>query len=129
MDALKSVELLYFEPKTGSLQTQIIGNVVKNNKRNSGVLGQYQRQMKRELVSCKKEVSEKKSVKRKRDNVPIWERSGLTLEEAASYSGVGRDKLRKLSDREDCPFVLWVGTKRLIRRKKLDEYLDKAYSI
>ena len=37
--------------------------------------------------------------------------------------GVGKDKLRELTDREDCPFVLWVGSKRLIRRKKLDEYL------
>ena len=43
--------------------------------------------------------------------------------------GVGKDKLRELTDREDCPFVLWVGSKRLIRRKKLDEYLDKAFSI
>jgi hypothetical protein len=38
-------------------------------------------------------------------------------------------KLRILSDREDCPFVLWVGSKRLLKRKKLDEFLDGAYSI
>ena len=25
--------------------------------------------------------------------------------------------------------MLWNGTKRLIKRKKLDEFLDKAYSI
>ncbi len=64
-----------------------------------------------------------------RQEVPVWERSGLTIDQAALYSGVGRDKLRELSDREDCPFVLWVGSKRLIRRKQLDEYLDKAFSI
>lgn len=39
------------------------------------------------------------------------------------------DKLRELSDREDCEFVLWNGTKRLIKRKKLDEFLERAYSI
>lgn len=61
--------------------------------------------------------------------VPIWEKSNLTLEEAAAYSGIGINKLRSLSDKEDCEFVLWIGTKRLIKRKKLDEYIEKVYSI
>jgi len=61
--------------------------------------------------------------------VPIWEKSNLTLEEAAAYSGVGSNKLRSLSDHERCQFVLWIGSKRLIKRRRLDEYLDKAYSI
>ena len=61
--------------------------------------------------------------------VPIWEKSNLTLGEAAAYSGVGINKLRKLSDSESCPFVLWIGTKRLLKRKKLDEYLERMYSI
>lgn len=60
---------------------------------------------------------------------PIWKKSNLTLKEAADYSGIGINKLRKLTDREDCPFVLWVGNKRLLKRKKLDEYLEKSYSI
>ena len=61
--------------------------------------------------------------------VPIWEKANLTLEEAAAYSGIGINKLRKLSDDENCPFVLWIGSKRLIKRKKLDEYTEKAYSL
>ena len=61
--------------------------------------------------------------------VPIWEKSTLTLEEAAAYSGIGINKLRMLSDKEDCEFVLWVGTKRLIKRKKLDEYIESVYSV
>ena len=52
--------------------------------------------------------------------VPLWEKANLTVYEAAAYSGIGADKLRELSDREDCEFVLWNGTKRLIKRKKLD---------
>lgn len=63
------------------------------------------------------------------NKVPLWEKSNLTLEEAAAYSGIGINKLRMLSDKEDCAFVLWVGNKRLLKRKKLDEYLDGAYSI
>ena len=61
--------------------------------------------------------------------VPIWEKSNLTLEEAAAYSGIGINKLRELSDQEDCDFVLWIGTKRLLKRKKLDEYTDQMYSL
>ena len=61
--------------------------------------------------------------------VPIWEKSNLTLEEAAAYSGIGINKLRKLTDDDKCEFVLWVGTKRLIKRKKLDEFLEKHFSI
>lgn len=61
--------------------------------------------------------------------VPIWEKSNLTVEEAAAYSGIGRNKLRELTDDEHCTFVLWIGRKRMIKRKKLDEYIEKAYSI
>lgn len=61
--------------------------------------------------------------------VPIWQKANLTLEEAAAYSGVGINRLRKLTDDENCKFVLWVGSKRLIKRILLDKYLEQAYSI
>ena len=61
--------------------------------------------------------------------IPIWKKSNLTVEEAAAYSGIGSQKLREMSDSEYCPFVLWNGAKRLIKREKLDKYLDNAYSI
>lgn len=61
--------------------------------------------------------------------VPIWEKSNLTIEEAAQYSNIGQNKLRELTDNEECKFVLWVGTKRLIKRKLFDEYIEHAYSI
>mgnify|MGYP002731987104 CR=1 FL=1 len=62
-------------------------------------------------------------------DVPIWEKSNLTLEEASAYSGVGINKLRELSDERNCTFVLWNGSKRLIKRRMLDIYLEKAFSI
>lgn len=61
--------------------------------------------------------------------VPIWEKSNLTLEEAAAYSGIGINKLRELSNERNCNFVLWVGNKRLLKRHLLDKYLEQAYSI
>lgn len=60
---------------------------------------------------------------------PIWEKSNLTLEEAATYSGIGINKLREMSDSKDCTFVLWNGTKRLLKRRRLDEHLDRLFSI
>lgn len=60
---------------------------------------------------------------------PIYEKSNLTLEEAAAYFNIGINKLREMSESEKCPFVLWVGNKRLIKRRKLDEYLEKTYSV
>lgn len=64
-----------------------------------------------------------------RQEVPLWEKANLTLEEAALYSGIGQGKLRELTNNETCPFVLWNGSKRLLKRRKLDEFIDKAYSI
>ena len=61
--------------------------------------------------------------------VPIWEKSNLTLEEASAYSGIGVNKIRDLSNERNCSFVLFVGTKRLIKRRLFDEYIGRAYSI
>ena len=61
--------------------------------------------------------------------VPIYKKANLTLEEAAAYFNIGVNKLRELSDDDKCVFVLWVGNKRLIKRKQLEEYLSKTYSI
>lgn len=61
--------------------------------------------------------------------VLIWEKSNLTLEEAAAYSGIGINKPREMSDSKDCTFVLWNGTKRLLKRRRLDEHLDRLFSI
>lgn len=61
--------------------------------------------------------------------VPVWEKATLTLEEAAAYSNVGVNRLRVISDAENCNFVLWVGKKRLIKRKLFEAFLEKSYSI
>lgn len=61
--------------------------------------------------------------------VPIWEKSNLTLEEAAAYSGIGINKLRDLTSEQNCQFVLWVGSKRLIKRRLFDKFIEQEYSI
>ena len=61
--------------------------------------------------------------------VPIWEKSLLTLREAAAYSGIGINKIRELSSAKNCNFVCFIGAKRMIKRKKFDEFIDSLYSI
>lgn len=73
-----------------------------------------------------KRAEEKKQQERRRKEVPIWEKSLLSLEEAAAYTGLGMNRLRQMTNEKDCPFVLWLGRRRRIKRRRLDEYLDNT---
>ncbi|MFR8712127.1 excisionase [Anaerotignum lactatifermentans] len=61
--------------------------------------------------------------------VAICEKYLLTLEEAALYTGIGINKLREMSNDENCDFVVWNGSRRMLKRKKLEEFLNAVYSI
>jgi len=61
--------------------------------------------------------------------IPVWEKGGLSVEEAAAYSGIGLTKLYEMTSEEDCPFVLWVGKKRLVKREAFDKYIDSVSEI
>ena len=62
--------------------------------------------------------------------VPIWQKANLTLEEAAAYYNIGINKLRQITDRKECEkYVLWVETRRLIKRVPFEIYLQGEYSI
>lgn len=56
--------------------------------------------------------------------VPISEKITLTVEEAVAYSNIGENKLRELIKQRDCNFVLVIGKKTLIKRKKFESYID-----
>lgn len=72
--------------------------------------------------------SSKKSNSKKVE-VRISEKVLLTLEEAAAYTGIGINKLRILTDTDYANCVLWNGSKRLLKREKLKDYLLKEFSI
>ena len=61
--------------------------------------------------------------------IPVWKKQNMTVQEAASYSGIGLHKLYELTDDRNCEFVLRIGNKRLINRKKFDIFLEDAFSI
>lgn len=56
--------------------------------------------------------------------VPIWEKELLSVKEAAAYFGIGENKLREITDNPESQSVLWVGSKRLIKREKMKKYLS-----
>lgn len=53
----------------------------------------------------------------------------LTIDEAARYTGLGLQKLREISNTPNCQIIMWNGSKRMFKRKKLEEYLYAQYSI
>ena len=61
--------------------------------------------------------------------IPIWEKLALTLDEAARYSNIGINKLRELSDNPHCDFVIYIGKKRLIKRKEFEKYVSKSVEL
>ena len=48
-----------------------------------------------------------------KQEVPIWEKANLTIDEAAAYFGIGTNKLREITSNPDCEFVIRVGAKRM----------------
>lgn len=56
--------------------------------------------------------------------IPISEKYNLTIEEAAAYFNIGTDKIREiLTENKNLSIV--VGVKKLVKKKKMEEYLDK----
>jgi len=64
-----------------------------------------------------------------KDHIELSQKSLLTLEEAAGYFNIGVNKLRELTNDDNCPYVLWNGSKRLIKRKPFEEFLYNSYSV
>ncbi|MCR4776964.1 MAG: helix-turn-helix domain-containing protein [Saccharofermentans sp.] len=52
----------------------------------------------------------------------------LSVDEAAELFGIGRNKIRKISDSDDCPFVLWIGSHRKIKREAFEKFLNDIQS-
>ena len=66
---------------------------------------------------------------RMKKEVPIWEKSNLTIEEAAEYSNIGQNKISSLLKEPRCPFVLYVGTKKLVKRKEFERFISENVEI
>lgn len=63
------------------------------------------------------------------EKVPIHLKMALTIKEAAEYSNIGINKIDFLLKQPHCPFVLYVGTKKLVKRKEFEEFISKKLTI
>lgn len=63
------------------------------------------------------------------DYVPIHQKVTLSIREAAAYSGIGLNKIDALLRTPGCPFVLFIGTKKLVKRKQFEEFIAEKVSI
>ena len=56
--------------------------------------------------------------------MPINEKIGLSVSEAAALIGVSKSKMYEIIKRSDCNFAVMLGGRRLISRAKLQEWFD-----
>ena len=62
-------------------------------------------------------------------NLPIDRKMLLSIREAAEYSNIGINKIDEMLKQPNCPFVLYVGTKKLVKRKAFEEFIEGRVAI
>ena len=63
------------------------------------------------------------------EKVPIHLKMTLTIREAAEYSNIGINKIDQMLRAPNCPFVLFVGTKKLVKRIEFENYISSKLMI
>ena len=63
------------------------------------------------------------------EKVPVHLKVLLTIREAAEYSNIGVNKIDSMLKKPNCPFVLFVGTKKLVKRKEFEQYISRELVI
>ena len=61
--------------------------------------------------------------------VPIHLKMTLTIKKAAAYSNIGINKIDGMLRSPNCPFVLFVGTKKLVKRREFEQYISRTMAI
>ncbi len=61
--------------------------------------------------------------------IPFWLKLNLTISEAAAYSNIGINRIETLLKQPQCNFVLYVGNKKLVKRKEFEQYISKSLEI
>ena len=62
-------------------------------------------------------------------SLPIDRKMLLSIREAAEYSNIGINKIDELLKQPNCPFVLYVGTKKLVKRRAFEEFIEGRVAI
>lgn len=65
----------------------------------------------------------------KKLEIPFWLKMNLTIKEAAAYSNIGINRIEELLKQPQCSFVLYVGNKKLVKRKEFEKFLEENIEI
>ena len=63
------------------------------------------------------------------NTTPTYLKMTLTIKEAAEYSNIGINKIDSMLRTPNCPFVLFVGTKKLVKRKEFEDFIQSRTHI
>ena len=63
------------------------------------------------------------------EKVPIPQKLTLAIREAAEYSNIGINKIDAMLKQPNCPFVLFVGNKKLVKRREFEEFIHSQLTI
>ena len=63
------------------------------------------------------------------EKVPIHLKTTLTIREAAECSNIVINKIDSMLRQPNCPFVLYVGTKKLVKRKEFEQFISQRVII
>lgn len=59
------------------------------------------------------------------NDIPIWGKYTLTIEEASKYFRIGEKKLRKLADdNPDASWIIMNGNRLQIKRRQFEKVID-----
>ena len=61
--------------------------------------------------------------------VPINEKLLLTIKEATLYSNIGINRIDAMLREEGCPFVLFVGSRKLVKRREFENYISERFVV
>lgn len=62
-----------------------------------------------------------------KNDIPVWEKYTLSIEEAAEYFRIGQGRLRQLVlENPAADFILMNGNRVQIKRKLFENYVDRA---
>ena len=62
-------------------------------------------------------------------SLPIDRKMLLSIREAAEYSNIGINKIDELLKKPNCPFVLYAGTKKQVKRRAFEEFIEGRMAI
>ncbi len=63
------------------------------------------------------------------NSIPIPQKAVLSVREAAAYTNIGINKIDSMLRSPNCPFVLYVGTKKLVKRKEFEKFISEQLVI